>query len=101
MKIGKKLFAAPAAAAALFLCLTTGSFAETRAPTPLVWKELALKHDWTGGGQGTRVPAVAIDSNNIVHLRGVAVPPMSANNVFARLPSAYRPAALVLVGVVG
>lgn len=63
----------------------------------LQWHNLALLNGWENYNGNLRPPAWAVDAQGIVHLRGAVAQPSGANNVFARLPLAVRPATYVYV----
>jgi hypothetical protein len=60
----------------------------------LSWVPLTLINGWADNysfsGGSARVPAVAIDAQGIVHLRG-EITSSGSNDVFAVMPAAFRP----------
>ena len=66
----------------------------------LSWTPLTLLGGWLSYEAGTRLPAGAIDPNNIVHLRGAIYAETGQSNRRAfRLPAELRPAGDVYVPV--
>lgn len=67
---------------------------------PLNWTPLTLINNWTGNypSGGARVPAVAVDAQGIVHLRGeITSTTGTSPGVFAVLPAQFRPDQLVFM----
>lgn len=84
---------------AILLAFSNNAFTDNKArPAPLNWQPLTLKGGWAPYGVDTREPQVAIDSNNIVHLRGAIAGGMEGFTLF-KLPSAYRPGATLYIPV--
>jgi hypothetical protein len=69
------------------------------AAEPLDFKHLDLLNNWAQFSSETRTPAVAIDANGVVHLRG-AIRQFGSNvNVPFVLPKKYRPSGIIYVPV--
>jgi hypothetical protein len=69
------------------------------AAEPLDFKHLNLLNNWEKFSSETRTPAVAIDANGVVHLRGAIRQSGSTANVPFVLPKAYRPSGIIYVPV--
>jgi hypothetical protein len=74
---------------------------EETPPGALTWTDCTMENGWTDhSGDGFQVPQYAIDSNDIVHIRGVANGAAATGTVMFQLPSGFRPATSNLFGVV-
>jgi hypothetical protein len=65
----------------------------TGTASALNWQTLHLKNGWAGTPYGTRLPAIAIDADGIVHLRGAmtnSVSPDCSHIPFV-IPRPFRP----------
>lgn len=80
------------------MLMLLAAFGGSVSAEPLDFQPLALIHDWQPY-PGARVPAVAIDSNGVVHLRGAITQLTGTDPDAFRLPKRYRPNGLVYVGV--
>jgi hypothetical protein len=66
---------------------------------PLTFKTLTLIHYWTNSPFGTGVAAAAIDSEDVVHLKGAIYQPTGTDIRPFKLPSMFRPNRSVYVPV--
>jgi hypothetical protein len=79
---------------------TTADSAVTANALPaLNWVPLTLTNGWldTNGVNDARTPAMAIDAQGIVHLRGAIRNDTTTNDQFAVAPSQFRPSQTVSV----
>jgi hypothetical protein len=91
MKIASHVFA---------MCVMLTTLGGDAAADPLDFKRLALINGWERYTEfATRPPGVAIDSNDVVHLRGAIAQPTGTVDVPFVLPRKYRPQANVYVPV--
>jgi hypothetical protein len=92
------------ASLALFVALGSGAtitqqISRTGANAPqLTYSTIPLKSGWTGGAFGTRLPAVALDTNGTVHFKG-AIATSGTNMAPFTLALKFRPSATVYVTV--
>ena len=87
------------AALALASLLSAGAAVGQAAAAALTFTPLPLINNWTTYNSATRVPTAALDSENIVHLRG-AMRLNSGDNINPFiLPPKFRPNKLVFVGI--
>lgn len=87
-------------ALAIGLPLLTALALPAQAGTDLVFTYLKMVNGWVAHGGGTSAPAAAIDSNNIVHLKGA----LSGGTEFGpafKLPLRFRPNRLVYLYAAG
>jgi hypothetical protein len=90
-------FIATTSLASLALATFLGA---TASAASLNFVPTALLFGWKSYGDGTRVPAAAVDSNGIVHLRGAMHQDVGPGNAIAFiLPANLRPAKSITVSV--
>jgi hypothetical protein len=80
------------------LALSATTPAAVRAE-PLTFEALALMNGWHANIEGARAPAVAIDANDVVHLRGAMSQGGSDVPQPFVLPPKYRPTTDVLLPI--
>jgi hypothetical protein len=66
---------------------------------PLDFKNLNILNGWARYSLDTRIPAVALDSNDVVHLRGAIYQASGSTAIAFVLPKIYRPQSTVYVSV--
>jgi hypothetical protein len=66
---------------------------------PLEFKTLILLNNWERYSVDTGVPAVALDSSNVVHLKGAMFQATGSNAFPFLIPPKFRPNRIVFVSV--
>src|SRR5438477_4262252 len=88
-----RVFIKGALASLVFAAMCGSAYA-----APLTFTVLKLKNGWTAYSS-TRVPAAAIDANDIVHLEGGMQQISGSNQIAFVLPAKFRPSASVYIPV--
>jgi hypothetical protein len=92
-------FGIPVMKQALAAAVTLAAMAGAAMAEPLDYTRLNLLNGWARYSLDTRLPSVALDSNNVVHLRGAIYQASGATAIVFVLPITYRPQSTVYVSV--
>jgi hypothetical protein len=92
-------FGIPVMKHALATAVTLTAIAGAATAEPLDYTRLNLLNGWARYSLDTRLPSVALDSNNVVHLRGAISQASGDSAIVFVLPTMYRPQSTVYVAV--